>query len=349
MNERSSHSELDLSILIVNWNSGDFLRRCLESLENQREEGVSFEVIVVDNASVDDSLEGLESRFPWVVLIRNDYNYGFAKATNQAYRISRGRYVMTLNPDAYLPPGSLKQIVQFLDDTPEAGLVQPYPTTTGYIGGLVKPNLLRIISSKLFPSETSETSQTVSEPLPVQWLWGTAIVARRSALKKNIFYEEWSFLFCEEYDMCKLMHLKGYKLYVLPIRVYHFVGGSRKRSPEIKYLTLKIFHAAIYTMDCRERGPLRARLSTLIKALDGFLLWISLHIMNAVKPKYDRIYSIIEWKAMWVANIALLFRGSSYFNEVNREAENVLNNPELIKKWITFSQDFYINFPKSDK
>jgi len=332
MAEESSHSELDLSILIVNWNSGDFLKQCIENLEKQREDGVSFEVIVVDNASVDDSLEGLESRFPWVVLIRNDYNYGFAKATNQAYRISRGRYVMTLNPDTYLPPGSLKQIVQFLDDTPEAGLVQPYPTYTHYVG-LAKPGLpIRIIYYKLFKLLPSETSQTVSEPLPVQWLWGTAIVARRSALKKDIFYEEWSFLFCEEYDMCKLMHMKGYKLYVLPIRMDHFSGGSRKRSPEINYLTLKLFHAAFYIMNCREVGALRARLNALTRVLDGFLLWISQHIMNAIKPKYDRIYSIIEWKAMWLANIALLFRGSSYFNEINREAENILNNRKLIKK-----------------
>jgi len=339
MTEGNSHVELDLSILIVNWNSGDFLKRCLESLENQREEGISFEVIVVDNASVDNSLEGLESRFSWVMIIRNDYNYGFARATNQAYRISRGRYVMTLNPDTYLPPGSLKKIVQFLDDTPEAGLVQPYPTAT-YYARVVKPNILTIISDKLFPSRTS---QIVSEPLPVRWLWGTAIVARRSALKSDIFYEEWSFLFCEEYDMCKLMHQKGYKLYVLPIRAYHFLGGSRKRSPEIKYLTLKLSHAAIYIMDCREIGPLRARLNALIKVLDGFVLWSLQHIMNIIKPKYDRIYSIIEWKALWIASLALLFRGSSYFKKMNREVEDILNNRDLVKNWILDSSDFYKN------
>ena len=331
--ETAYKDETDLSILIVNWNSGDFLRRCLESLEKQRDEGVSFEVIVVDNASVDDSMDGIEERFPWVKVIRNTYNYGFAKATNQAYRLSKGRYVMTLNPDTYLPSGTLKQIVQFLDDTPEAGAVQPCPDTyyTTYYVGEVRFLFAKLLLNKLFPSQTS---QPISEPLDVPWLWGTGIVIRRSALENGIFYKEWAFLFCEEYDMCKMMHKKGYKLFILPTRMDHFRGGSRKKSSEIKYLTLKLSNAAIYVMEYREVGMLRARLNAFIKFIDGFLLWSSQCVLQLIKPKKERVDSLIDWKARWVANLALLFMGSAYFQKVNQKTEKILNDQQLIRQWL---------------
>jgi len=180
-------SEMDLSILIVNWNSGEFLRRCLQSLEAQREEGVHFEVIVVDNASIDGSAEGLDRLFPWVKFIWNSYNYGFAKATNQAYRLSRGRYVMTLNPDTYLVPGALKRIIEFLDTHSDAGAVQPY-TTYVYITRWHTPYWWQRIRDMLNPPKASS--------LPYRWIGSVEPASRYdetfyhqiSSMKNGHFY-----------------------------------------------------------------------------------------------------------------------------------------------------------------
>jgi len=258
-------SEMDLSILIVNWNSGDFLRRCLQSLEAQREEGVHFEVIVVDNASIDGSAEGLDRLFPWVNFIWNSYNYGFAKATNQAYRLSRGRYVMTLNPDTYLVPGSLRKIVEFFETHPDAGAAQPYVSNV-YINRWHRLFWWQVLRNKLIPPKPLTLP---SSSLQSNWLLGTGIIARRAVLPSDRFYEEWTFLFCEEYDFCKSIRQAGYKLYMIPLFMEHFVGGSRKRSYQIQYIVQKLGHAANYVMTAREFGTAQAWLNSFLKVLDG--------------------------------------------------------------------------------
>jgi len=323
-------SEMDLSILIVNWNSGDFLRRCLESLEAQREEGVHFEVIVVDNASIDGSAEGLDRLFPWVKFIWNSYNYGFAKATNQAYRLSRGRYVMTLNPDTYLVSGSLRKIVEFFDTHPDAGAAQPYISYI-YFNRWHRLFWWQVLRDKLIPPKPLTLS---SSPIQSNWLWGTGIIARRTVLPSDRFYEEWTFLFCEEYDFCKSIRQAGYKLYVIPLFMEHFVGGSRKRSYQIQYIVQKLSHAAIYVMTSREFGTAQAWLNSFLKVLDGLVLWLGLSFIQLLRPKNERIPALIEWKALWTANIALLFMGESYFKRMNAEVEKRLNDQNLIRKFI---------------
>lgn len=323
-------SEVDLSILIVNWNSGEFLRRCLQSLEAQREEGVHFEVIVVDNASIDGSAEGLDRLFPWVKFIWNSYNYGFAKATNQAYRLSRGRYVMTLNPDTYLVPGSLRKIVEFFDTHPDAGAAQPYISYI-YLNRWHRLFWWQVLRDKLIPPKPLTLS---SSPIQSNWLWGTGIIARRTVLPPDRFYEEWTFLFCEEYDFCKSIRQAGYKLYVIPLFMEHFVGGSRKRSYQIQYIVQKLSHAAIYVMTSREFGTAQAWLNSFLKVLDGLVLWLGLSFIQLLRPKNERISALIEWKALWTANIALLFMGESYFKRMNAEVEKRLNDQNLIRKFI---------------
>ena len=323
-------SEMDLSILIVNWNSGDFLRRCLQSLEAQREEGVHFEVIVVDNASIDGSAEGLDRLFPWVKFIWNSYNYGFAKATNQAYRLSRGRYVMTLNPDTYLVPGSLRKIVEFFDTHPDAGAAQPYISYI-YLNRWHSLFWWQVLRDKLIPPKPLTLS---SSPIQSNWLWGTGIIARRTVLPSDRFYEEWTFLFCEEYDFCKSIRQAGYKLYVIPLFMEHFVGGSCKRSYQIQYIVQKLSHAAIYVMTAREFGTAQAWLNSFLRVLDGLVLWLGLSFIQLLRPKNERIPALIEWKALWTANIALLFMGESYFKRMNAEVEKRLNDQNLIRKFI---------------
>jgi N-acetylglucosaminyl-diphospho-decaprenol L-rhamnosyltransferase len=118
------HGPIDVSVCVANWNCRDLLRGCLASLQDQPQ-GVSLEVIVVDNASSDGAADMVAKEFPEVVLLRNDRNLGFSRANNQAAARAQGRYVFFLNNDTVVPPGTLRRLTAFADRHPEVGMVGP--------------------------------------------------------------------------------------------------------------------------------------------------------------------------------------------------------------------------------
>lgn len=114
----------DVSICIVNWNCAHLLRKCLASIFD-RHQGVSFEVIVVDNASTDGAADLVASEFPQVTLVRNRENVGFSRGNNQAAQVARGRYLFFLNNDTELPAHTLREFVAFAERNPAVGMVGP--------------------------------------------------------------------------------------------------------------------------------------------------------------------------------------------------------------------------------
>jgi N-acetylglucosaminyl-diphospho-decaprenol L-rhamnosyltransferase len=115
---------VDVTVCIANWNCRDYLRRCLESI-HRWPQGVSVETVVVDNASADGAAEMVAREFPEVVLIRNDANRGFARASNQAAEVARGRYLFFLNNDTELPALTLRRLMEYAETDPGAGLIGP--------------------------------------------------------------------------------------------------------------------------------------------------------------------------------------------------------------------------------
>jgi N-acetylglucosaminyl-diphospho-decaprenol L-rhamnosyltransferase len=115
---------IDVSVCIANWNCRDLLRGCLESLTEDAQ-GVRLEIIVADNDSSDGAVEMVVEQFPGVRLIRNSENRGFARASNQAAQCARGRYLFFLNNDTFVPPGTIRQLVDYLEKHPEVGMVAP--------------------------------------------------------------------------------------------------------------------------------------------------------------------------------------------------------------------------------
>src|SRR5262245_21378376 len=113
-------SYLDLSIIIVNWNTSALLSRAHECVYRTVQR-TSYEVIVVDNGSTDDSIEVLRTRFLQARAILNLENVGFARANNQATEIAQGRYILLLNSDAFAHEGAIDHLVEFMDAHPEAG------------------------------------------------------------------------------------------------------------------------------------------------------------------------------------------------------------------------------------
>ena len=115
-----STDEVDVSVVIVNYNVSDFLAQALRSIF-QSDQSLKVEVLVVDNNSIDGSVDMVRDQFPQVHLIANTENTGFGSANNQAIRIARGRHILILNPDTIIQEDTLKTMVRFMDEHPDAG------------------------------------------------------------------------------------------------------------------------------------------------------------------------------------------------------------------------------------
>jgi len=247
---------LDLSIIIVNWNTCQLLANCLRSVLGSKSQACQFEVIVVDNASTDGSPEMVAQEFPQVQLIKNDANLGFTRANNQGIRCSQGRYVLLLNSDTVVPDGTLARMVQFMDTHPEAGVmgprsVLPDGTPQPYAFG-DDPTLLyllrRGLSQALFKRYLHDWRTDAIQV--VDWVSGACLLARRAAINQVGLLDEHIFMYFEDNDWCLRMRQAGWTVYFNPkIEIVHLGGQSLAQNEEAQqsyYRSLRYFHAKHY-------------------------------------------------------------------------------------------------------
>ena len=225
---------MDLSVVIVNWNTESLLRDCLRSVYDTVE-GMTFEVIVVDNASSDGSVAMLKVEFPQVRRIENYENRGFAAANNQAFRVMTGRYALLLNSDTVLTGGAVRELYAFMEEHPEAVMacgqllnadgskqnsIAAFPTLLSL---LVNMPLLEI----LFPARYPSKRQEYLHPIEVDSGIGACLIVRKSAIDGVGGLDERYFFFFEETDWARTMREAGWKIYHVPTaRIYHFQGKS---------------------------------------------------------------------------------------------------------------------------
>jgi GT2 family glycosyltransferase len=234
---------IDISIVIVSWNSKDYLSECLSSLAAGAG-ALSFEAFVVDNASRDGSADLVREKFPSVRLIQNAENRGFAVANNQALRISSGRYALLLNPDTRVHPGAIEGVVGFMDGHPEAGAcgclllnedgsvqhaVRRFPTFAFALGAktiLGRMGLFRRgYGSVKMRGEHFDAVMEVDQPS------GAALFLRQSVLAEVGLLDEGYFMFFEEVDLCRRIKDAGRRIYLFPeARITHYGGRSRRQS-----------------------------------------------------------------------------------------------------------------------
>ncbi|MCB9139521.1 MAG: glycosyltransferase family 2 protein [Caldilineaceae bacterium] len=251
---------IDLSILVVNWNTHDFLCACLTSLEAERinicghpmvqkcQTAPSCEVIVVDNASQDGSIDMVHRKFPWVRLIENDHNVGFALANNQAIVQSRGRYVLLLNSDTIVHPGALEELVTFMDGHPLAGacgarLLNGDGTLQHACHPMLSPQRevwRLLLLDHLYPRATYPMARWNGvEPRPVETIKGACLLLRRQALDEIGLLDDRYFMYTEEVDLCYRLALAGRQLWYVPTAVVtHFGGRSSVQTAEEMYMQL---------------------------------------------------------------------------------------------------------------
>lgn len=235
---------MKLSVVIVNYNVKYFLEQCLHSVRRSMK-GIDGEVYVVDNNSVDGSVKMLEEKFPEVILIANKDNHGFSKANNQAIRISKGEYVLLLNPDTIVEDDTFKKVLAFMDAHPDAGGlgVKMLDGKGRFLPeskrGLPKPSVAfyKIFGlSKLFPrskvfGQYHLTFLDKEKTHQVDVLSGAFMLLRRETLDKAGLLDETFFMYGEDIDLSYRITQAGYKNYYYPeARIIHYKGESTKKS-----------------------------------------------------------------------------------------------------------------------
>jgi N-acetylglucosaminyl-diphospho-decaprenol L-rhamnosyltransferase len=241
---------MDLSIIIVNWNTCDLLVDCLNSIQENlgTETLLQAETFVVDNASSDGSAEAVRSGFLWVHLIENQTNVGFARANNQAVALAQGKYVLLLNPDTVLHPSAIKTMLAYLDSYSDVGAVGPRvvnPDDSVQITIYPQPTLMRetwrlFHLDRIFAYGSYSTSILDSEsPRVVDILMGVCIMLRREIVENLGLFDEQFFVFSEDFDLCVRIRNAGWQIHWLPKAVItHHESQSTKQIPDEMFLEL---------------------------------------------------------------------------------------------------------------
>lgn len=228
-------NSVDLSILIVNWNTRSLLERCLRSVY-ATVQSRTFEVIVIDNGSTDGSQAMVRTEFPEVRLIENSENLGFARANNQGIRVSRGRYILLLNSDAFLTGSAAETMADLLDRVPSIGIAganlrfedgSPQPS----YGPL--PTFRSEIQSLLGLDKNVQTAEANTDGyVEAGRVDGACLMARREVFDQVGLLDENFFMYSEEVDFCYRAVNAGWKVAHVPgAEVIHTGGGSSGRTP----------------------------------------------------------------------------------------------------------------------
>jgi len=311
---------MKLSVIIVNYNVEFFLEQCLNSVV-AASKGMEIETIVVDNNSVDNSLQMLNEKFSQVILIANKDNRGFSKANNQGIRISKGEYVLLLNPDTIVEEDTFAKVIYFMDNHPDAGGLGvrmldgkgrflpeskrglPTPAAAFYkMFGL----------SKLFPKSKKFAAYhaghlSQDETHEVEVLSGAFMLMRKTALDKVGLLDEDFFMYGEDIDLSYRIIKGGFKNYYFAgTRIIHYKGESTKKNTVnyvyVFYNAMVIFAKKHYS---KENAKLFSFLINSAIVLRALVSIIASTLRSLIVPVID---FIIIYAGMYV--------GAEYWGEI---------------------------------
>ncbi len=248
-----------LDIIIVNYNSTDFLIKCLKSVIGDLGD-IKAEIYVQDNGSTD-NVDRIKSIFPGVNLTKNKKNLGFGKAVNQALAKCKNEYIVLINPDAYVTEGFFASSLKFMDKYQDVGIMGPkILDTDGMLQNSARsfPTLLTAFFgrssflSKKFPKNPITSKNLLSlksdgkTPMEVDWVSGACMIVRTKAISDVGYLDERFFMYWEDTDWCTRMWERGWKVVYCPkVTIYHYVGGSsRKKAAK----SIAEFHKSVYRL-----------------------------------------------------------------------------------------------------
>jgi GT2 family glycosyltransferase len=263
-------SKSKLSIIIVNWKTPELLSQCIDSIVTdalQKE----FDIYVVDNASDDNSVEIVSEYYPFVHLIINDDNVGFAKACNQVIPLTDSDYILLLNPDTIVTNNAISRLVAYLDNNPKAAAVGPKILNPDGSLQLAcrrsfpdpKAAFFRLTYlSRLFPNNASLarynlTDKDPNSELSVDALSGSCMMVRTAAIEQVGLLDEDIFMFGEDIDWCWRLKQLGWKIVYRPDAVvYHYHGAASRLRPIGATINLHKGMEVFYRKHMADKYPL---------------------------------------------------------------------------------------------
>lgn len=282
-----SPSTVDVSIILVNWNSVNYLRACLASVYRYTRK-VTFEILVVDNASFDGSAEMLQNEFPDVIFIQSQQNLGFSKANNLAFERSSGSAILFLNPDTLVLNPAIEMMYAALQSAPHIGAVgggvlnddhslqmhyvQAFPT-------ILNQMLLSNFAKRLLPKSNLWGLRPLIEysgkPAEVEVVMGSVLMVKRSVFEEIGFFDERYFMFAEDVDLCWSIRKHGYSIYyVREGSIIHYGGKSSDFQEESHFSTILQRESTVLFL-VKTRGKLYAwlyKISIGVSALGRLLV-----------------------------------------------------------------------------
>ena len=225
---------MDVSIIIVNWNTKRLLLECLSSVFKTINK-LSFEIWLVDNASTDESVEAVKQNYPDIKIIQNKKNLGFAAANNIALERMRGRHALLLNTDTILTNGAVEDLFDFMEKNFDAGMAcgqlfnqdrskqNSIANFPGLHSLICNESLLQMLFPKKFPGKRRE----YKKPVEVDSCIGACLMVRKKAMDEVGLLDKRYFFFFEETDWAYRMKQAGWKIYFVPsAKIFHIQGQS---------------------------------------------------------------------------------------------------------------------------
>lgn len=302
---------MDLSIIIVNWNSEAYLRECLASVFEYTH-GIDYEIIVVDNASPNKNVDTLSEEFPSIRVIKSAQNLGFSAANNLGFRSSSGRVVLFLNPDTLLMDPAITTLLANLDNLPDAGVVggrllntdlsvqtsciQRFPTIANQLLD-IEVIRLRWPACKLWNIAPLFSSD--KNPAQVEVISGACTMLKRYVFEQIGMFSEEYFMYADDMELCYKAKRAGYtNYYVGDAVLVHHGGGSSKQREVRQWATIMKFKAMMHFCS-KTRGPGYAFLFRLSMGCAALIRLMAVFILSTVGSKLvHRKNALSKWTAV---------------------------------------------------
>jgi GT2 family glycosyltransferase len=298
----------DLSICIVNWNTSTLLRQCLDSIYRYTE-GIRFEIIVVDNASRDDSVAMVRSQFPEVELIALDENAGFTRGNNVAANRAAGHHILFLNPDTELKENAIAEMARVLDSTENVGITgcrlllgdgsiqhvcaRAFPTPRNQF------NYLAMLD-RLFPKSAAFAGVELRywdhrDSRLVECISGACMMIRAQLFRDLGGFDENIFMYADDVDLCYRVYTDGWQIYYnADATIYHYAGSSSRKRDYRFFSTIMQRESNRYFLQ-KHFGRARANRYRIAVLTGSIVRLIVISVFLPATLVYKKSREVINW------------------------------------------------------
>jgi len=328
-----------VSLIIPHWNGIDVLSECIDSLNNT--EYSNFEIIVVDNASSDDSVNWIKNNYPKINIVQNDKNYGYAGGCNRGIKTSKGDYIVFLNNDTIHEKDWLNHLVSFMENHSDCAAVQPKILNyyerdrfdyAGGSGGHMDVLCYPFARGRLFLEQEIDNKQ-YDDDNNCFWASGTAIMVRKKYFLEVEKFDENFFAHMEEIDLCWKLQLKGYSIYAHPKSVIYHKNAVSLPQTSLKKFMLNHRNSIIMLLSNYQL------LTTLyLFPVRYFLEWIAIFYALS-KLDFKHMFGVIQAHLWVLFHIHIIF-----IRRIQIKRLRIINDLQMMKSMYKGSivWDYYI-------